>query len=628
MRSVSTAISCGLLTLLALLSHVLAESKNFSFDAAAVQRRLTDDLTYLAADELEGRGPKTRGLELAADHIHAQFDAAGLKTDSYGGRPFQVFRSWDTTELSADNSLAVLLPDGKTQECKMHDEFRPLVLSGSRRFDVPLVFAGFGITAPEHEYDDYADVDVKGKAVIVLRHEPRQSDASSEIFNGTKNSAHAYLDEKVRNAVRHGAAMVVFCNDRNQMDQNIKRSVRSSGDPDRLMAFDVKTKLTERSIPVVHCRRSLIDSWLKSTGHDDLEQLEASINESLEPRTFALNGIRLRGAVSITQSKKALKNVVGVLPGKGDLAAETVVVGAHYDHLGFGGGGSLAPWTSEIHNGADDNASGTAALMEIARQIAAQAGGNHRRILFIAFSAEEMGLIGSAYYCRHPLFGLRETVAMVNLDMVGRLRNDTLTAYGMGTAEEFNKLVSDKASRNRLKLKKISSGFGPSDHASFHGHGIPVLHFFTGFHSEYHRPSDDSDRINFEGLQRITRATTEIVWQLATMPERPQPKRSGIVRSIPGSGPRSPARRVQLGVELDKTHAGKGFAVKRVLPNSAAEKAGIQPGDLITRYQSIEVDTSRDLIEAVKADKQGDKVQLRITRGAIELEVEVVLGSG
>ena len=206
-----------------------------------------------------------------------------------------------------------------------------------------------------------------------------------------------------------------------------------------------------------------------------------------------------------------MKNVVGVLAGEGPLADETIVVGAHYDHVGFGGPGSLAPWTHEVHNGADDNASGTAALIEVAERLATSEKGPRRRVVFIAFTAEERGLIGSAYYCRNPRFALEKTVAMINMDMVGRLVDDKLIVYGTGTAAEFDHLMDTTAARLKFEITKHEGGFGPSDHASFYAQKIPVLHLFTGNHNDYHRPSDDVEKLNVPGMRRVVDFVADVL---------------------------------------------------------------------------------------------------------------------
>src|SRR6185503_10649265 len=248
---------------------------------------------------------------------------------------------------------------------------------------------------------------------------------------------------------------------------------------------------------------------------------EKEIDGDLTPRSIELKGWRAEGQAEVIEKKAKVKNVVAVLDGEGPLANETIVLGAHYDHLGHGGEGSLAPWTTEIHNGADDNASGTATLLEVAHRLATSSQKPRHRIVFIAFTGEERGLYGSAYYARQPRFPLEKTIAMFNLDMVGRLNDDKLAVYGTGTAKEFDSLIERLCKEQDFKLSKHEGGFGPSDHSSFYAKKIPVLHLFTGTHSDYHRPSDDTTKLNIEGMRRVADLLVDIVQATDAADQKP-----------------------------------------------------------------------------------------------------------
>ena len=318
------------------------------------------------------------------------------------------------------------------------------------------------------------------------------------------------------------------------------------------------------------------------------------------------------------------------MPGKGPHAEETIVVGAHYDHLGMCGGGSLAPWTVAVHNGADDNASGTTGLMEIARQLAGRLKGDHRRIIFIAFSAEEQGLIGSEYYVKQPLVPIDKTVAMFNLDMVGRLRGDKLTVYGTGTAKEFPELVKDASESQSLKVSMVPSGYGPSDHASFYGKGVPVFHFFTGFHSDYHRPSDDSEKINVRGIRRIAQMATEMLMEVATNDTKPTAVSSGSLLDfyLPAMPSRSNARKrnpndPELGVSVSLLSGSGGLRIDKITKGSTADRGQSKPGDVVLEVNGEKIDTVLQLRAQNKKIKLGDTLPFIIRRGSIDLVFDI-----
>jgi hypothetical protein len=348
-----------------------------------------------------------------------------------------------------------------------------------------------------------------------------------------------------------------------------------------------------------------------------------------------LTGWSLAGEVHVGPVAQDLKNVVATLEAEGPLADETVVVGGHYDHLGYGGGwGSLAPWTREIHNGADDNASGTAVVIELARLLAADPARRARRVMFIAFTAEESGLIGSQHYVEHPLVPLEQTVAMLNFDMVGYLRQNRLEVYGTGTAVEFDPLLTRFGSVHGLRLIREPDGDGPSDHANFFERGIPVLHFFTGFHSHYHRPSDDYERLNVEGLRRITQLGRDLVVQLAADAQRPQPRiNSGlewlVERPAPRAAPRtasgmSPAAGLGVRGQLGPAPPG-GYVIREVNQRGIAARCGLRAGDCILQIGPQRIGSDNDFTEASRLLKPGATVPVLVQRGLYELEFEVVV---
>ncbi|MBI2478587.1 MAG: M20/M25/M40 family metallo-hydrolase, partial [Planctomycetia bacterium] len=471
-------------------------------DSTASESRLSDTVKYLASDELGGRGVGTPELDQAADYIATQFSNAGLRTDLFNGSPFQSFEITVNAELGpAENNHLVFVGPGAEDadvaqrvELKMGEDFNTLAVGGTGVVDAPVVFVGYGITAPDADYDDYAGIDVEGKVVLIIRKEPQQDNPHSA-FDGTASSRHAHFAQKVSNAYSHGAAAVILVNDQFGIRQSADTAVKQwnesvdelvklrtefqaktdpneeaqakhresvsklvaqihtlneklQGDHDEVLALEgAGTESSHRKLPVFFASRASIDRVLKAALGKDLATLESAIDEGPTPHSQILKDWKSDCESNVVFKKATVKNVAGVLDGSGALADETIIVGAHYDHLGDGGPGSLAPWTKAIHNGADDNASGTAALLEIARRLAGQDVKPRRRIVLMAFSGEERGLLGSSYYVSNPALPLEKTIAMVNMDMVGRLKDNKLIISGTGTATSFDALIDETNKR-------------------------------------------------------------------------------------------------------------------------------------------------------------------------------------
>jgi hypothetical protein len=327
------------------------------------------------------------------------------------------------------------------------------------------------------------------------------------------------------------------------------------------------------------------------------------------------------GAIHSGLGGASVKNVVGILPGRGALAGQVMVLGAHYDHLGRGGSGSLDPdSTGVIHNGADDNASGTAALLEAARLLRGRLAGDRRTIVFIAFTAEEIGTIGSTHYVRHPVRPLDSTVAMINFDMVGRLRDGRLLALGAETAPEFGPLLDSLNRRYRFDLKASGDGWGPSDHQSFYAASIPVLHFFTDTHEQYHRVSDDPATINVDGVARVASFAADVATALATRPSRPT------YVSVPRPPPVSYGTGATMGTIPDMSGSPGGVRLTGVREGGPAATAGIQGGDIIIRIGEYEVKDLYAMTNALGKYQPGQVVTVTVRRGEETREFSVTLG--
>ena len=646
----------------------------------STKAQMAQDISYLSSDELEGRGVGGKGIEKAADFIAARFRDLGLKTNLFENTPFQKFSITVDCKLSGPelNDLRLEGPQGASV-LNLGGDYSPLAIGGSGKVDTEVVFAGYGISAPEYQYDDYAGLDVKGKVVVILRKEPDQANPNS-VFDGTKNSSHATFMRKIANAREHEVAGVILVNDyysvksaREQARRSALEAIsrltaaseeavgilgadssngptaseakekerkaleklvtlaqevqnagsKSSADNDELVPFKGAGEgRPGQSTPVWFASRAAIDAMVTASIGQNLAALEERIDEKGQPQSAKLEGWRVRGQTDMQFENAEIKNVVGVLEGSGELASETIVIGAHYDHIGFGGAESLAPWTHEIHNGADDNASGVVALLDIAKRLANRPEKTRRRIVFIAFTGEEKGLLGSARYCEQPLVPLDSTIAMLNLDMVGRMEENKLIVYGSGVAKEFDPLLDELGRNQGFSLTKHEGGFGPSDHASFYAKKIPVLHFFTGTHPDYHRPSDDSDKVNVEGMQKVAEFVTSVAERIDSTTDRPTYVEIQKHEMISDGGDRPYFGSIPDYSKED----GKGLAITGVVPIGPAAMAGLQGGDVITKLGESRITGIEDFDSALRKHKPGDKVNVEVLRGSEKIVLEIVLG--
>lgn len=312
-----------------------------------------------------------------------------------------------------------------------------------------------------------------------------------------------------------------------------------------------------------------------------------------------------------------VRNIVGKLPGFGPLAGEVVILGAHYDHLGYGNTGGSLDADSGVHNGADDNASGTAALMQAAEMLASRSG-DRRTFYFVAFTAEELGLLGSDYFAKNPTYDADDASAMINFDMVGRLRDEGLLVIGVGSADELPGIVERANQRHGLSLQTSEDPWGASDHTSFYAQGMPVLHLFTNTHAEYHRRSDDSDLINMEGVVRVAAYAADIAWELATR----QPLTFATVAARASSG----GSRASLGTIPDMSGTPGGVLLTGVREGTPADSVGIRGGDVLVQLGEFEIGDLYDMTDALAAYKPGDTVDYAILRDGQRIEGRVTLG--
>jgi hypothetical protein len=475
-------------------------------------------------------------------------------------------------------------------------------VSESGRETADLVFAGYGITAPDLGYDDYAAIDARGKLVLVLDGEPRRDDPSSPF---RRPDAYHYSERrhKIINAREHGARGVLL-------------AAHPSATRDSLPELGGVTQ--PWGVLAAAVTRPVADELLAPSGRS-LAALVSAIDRELRPGSLPVAGARLALEVSLARDRGRTANVIGVLPGTDPrLRDEAIVVGAHYDHLGHGGEGSLAPdQLGAVHPGADDNASGTAAVLGLARAFAS-AGGLPRTLVFVAFSGEEMGLLGSAEYVRRPAHPLERTALMVNLDMVGRLRDGKLYLSGVDSAAELRALVARAAQGLPLAPELRGDPFAPSDHTVFYAAGVPVLFFFTGAHADYHRPTDTWEKIDAGGLAAVAGLAARVIDAVAAEPARPvyvktvAPASGGSRASGGGYGP-------FFGVLPDFGEGpGTGVKITGVRPGSPAEKAGLQSGDVLVELGGVRLRTLQDMAFALRARRPGDQVDVRFVRDGRE----------
>ncbi len=563
-------------------------------------------LTVLASDALEGRGVRTEGNRKAAEFLARTFADSKLEPAGGEGGYLQCFyhpveTSVETLELTRD------------LEVVKEDALGTTPFSKTGTFEGELVFAGYGIHAPDAGYSDFDELDAKGKVLLFLRFEPRESDPESPL-NGDRPSRHSDLRRKVYEAKGRGAVGVIFVTPPKKGEEADRKVARLSPTEAQSSA----------GLPVMHVLPSVADRWLKEAGSSLLEEVEA-IDEGMKSLPRSLG--KARGQVVLKRERRSLCNVIGRLPGQGPLANEAVVIGAHFDHLGYGQSGTMAPGTRAIHNGADDNASGAAALAILARRLPPLLPENHRTILFVAFNGEEIGLAGSSHYVEKPAMPLTDTNLMLNLDMIGRMKDQGLVVLGTESGTAIDAWTREAGKAQKLKLQTQGDGYGPSDQTPFYAHGVPVLHFFTGAHEDYHSPSDDAEKINYDGADAVMRTVAAVALNAATEPERITYQESKTGPTFAGD---SRGYGAWLGTIPDYTAmspgAEGGVKISGVNPTGPARAAGLQGGDVIVSMGGRSVDNLYDLTFVLRDHKPGDVVEVVVVRGEERLTLAATLG--
>ncbi len=563
-------------------------------------------VSYLASDRLEGRRAGTPWADTAAVYLSRQLKEAGIQPvfqDSY----FQPFTVHQVEGYDTATTVLELISGEDTLRLYPGKDFVPLAFSGSADTTGALLFAGYGITSMKHHYDDYHGSDPTWKVVVVLRHEPREKD-STGVFGTPFPSMYSDLRYKARNAREHGAAALIL----------VKDGVPHPDEKDDLLPFRHESSVQDVGIPVVQVLRKHLTSFL------NLDSLQQAIDQDLNPHP-AMPGIQVRIRVRILKRDRETRNVVGLIPGTDPKAKTYQVIGAHYDHLGWGGPGSgaLDPDTHAIHNGADDNASGVAMTLAVARYLR-----KHplRHPVLVAFwSAEEIGALGSDYFVKHPPVPLKNIRFYLNFDMVGRLTDSSgLFVTGTGTARELDSLSKTWGKQTDLRLTFSPEGFGGSDHMNFYLGGIPVLFFFTGMHEDYHKHTDDADKINYNGMARIASFALKVLHQVDTLNTLTyqETQAKGAVSGIQTGETR---RGVRLGVIPDYAFSGKGMRLSGVRKNGPGGRAGLKKGDILIAINGKTIDDIYAYMYALQEVDWGDTLHTRVVRDQDTLNLDIPL---
>ena len=568
------------------------DKKNITAD------EIRDHIKFLSSDKLKGRRPGTRGSKQAIRYIEKEWKSSGvLPAGERGFRQSFIFTSG--VSLSGYNRLKI---DELRKTFRVKQDFMPLGFSAVGLVKADVVFAGYGFSTEDSiSWNDYSNIDANGKWVLIFRGSPDGSSPHSAF------SDYAPLRKKYMAARDNSAAGVLFVNPFN--DDELEDFVA--------LRFGPST--TRGPIPAIHISQEVAQQLLPQ--NTSLKNLQNALDTNRTSVSFDLN-ISVSATISLRIKKSRGTNVLGVVRGDGS-TDEIIIIGAHMDHLGLGGegSGSLRPDEEAIHNGADDNASGTAGLLEMAEKIAVNSEQLKRDVLFIAFDAEEKGLLGSKYFVDNPNINLENVSAMINMDMVGRLKDSSLTVGGTGTSPMFEPLLDSLQNIHNLNISYSKEGFGPSDHSSFYIKDIPVLFFFTGTHEDYHKPSDDWEKINATGEKIILDLIYDVTKHLGFLDKKP-------VFTVAGPKERSQNQRgfkVTFGIVPSYSSGGPGLTIDGVRPEGAAEIGGIKPGDIIIEIDGKDIQDIYDYMHRLGDLKKGQRVAVKIKRGEDTLELVVNL---
>jgi aminopeptidase YwaD len=570
--------------------------------------KLKMHVQYLASDSLEGRYPSTEGNKKAAAYMEDNFKKAGLLPVNNSFRQTFQFPAALDNGKNCDVTFKILIErPGVPKEMwkpmdkkwKAGTDFQPMSFAENTKASGELAFAGYGITAKDLEYDDYANFDVKGKIVIILTGSP-DAEKKKNDFEDFES-----LNYKADNAKTHGAAGIIF--------------VKPQGDSCNVF-FPLKPEKNKSKydFPIIQANRTSLSFFFPKK--EQLLPLEQEINKKRQPKSIVIPNTSVVLNTELVEMLVPVDNIIGYVKGTDPSKAnEYVVVGAHFDHLGVGYTyvkyrGNI----KHIYNGADDNASGSSILSELAARVAAKP--FKRSVLFIAFNSEEEGLLGSKFYVKNPLVPLENSIAMLNLDMIGRLEDNKLNVFGLSTSNYFGRMLDSLAVLDTISIAKIDEGFGPSDHSAFVGSKIPSLHFFTGATEDYHKPTDKWNKLNFTGMVKTTKYVESVLRTLANNDFKPDCQIK-MTDNHESKGERS----VWFGIIPDFEQNADGMKIKGTSDGSPAQTAGLENGDILKKINEMPIKNIGDLNNALKSFSPGETVKVTILRSGAEKQLDVVL---
>ncbi len=557
-----------------------------------------EHIKFLASDSLKGRFPGTPESKVAANYILTDFKKSGLKPMFNNG--FQTFEIPIKRKIS---SIRLKIDDFS---CKYTEEYIPLMFSPTGNFTGKAVFAGYGFDLSDStfKWNDYENLDVKGKWVVIFRGKPDVTGFPETFFDNDKEY------DKVLTAADKGAIGVIFVNTEKYKNDELPQP-----------CFGRVGKLS--AIPAIAVKRFTGERLFKKA-NKNLSDIENQINRLNKPVNFEIN-TTITAKLDIEPVKIQTQNVVAILEGSDpNLKDEYIVIGAHYDHLGYGGcgSGSRMPDTIAVHNGADDNASGDAGLLELAEYLAANKDKIGRSIIFVAFGAEERGLLGSKYFIEHLPVDKDNIYAMLNMDMIGK-STGKLSVLGTGTGDNWENILNEiKYDTTQMKVEFTKNAFSGSDHASFYNAKIPVLFFYASSGKGYHTPFDDYDKINAQGEADVLKYIAQVAIKLSECPKGMYFQEV----ASKNSDNHSYGTRVKLGIVPTFEDTGnKGMKISGVTEDSPAEKAGLQANDIITGINNETVNNIYDYMNRMQKLKPGQKITVQINRNGENLNFEIQL---